>query len=82
MPYYEESETYILASLLDPRFKLRWCKRDVDKIRYKALLKNQATKYINSSTTTLLKLQMICKHRARKRKNPMDVDPAKFWKEK
>ena len=33
MPYYEENETYILASILDPRFKLRWCQSDGDKLR-------------------------------------------------
>ena len=25
MPYFEETEPYLLAAVLDPRFKLRWC---------------------------------------------------------
>ncbi len=31
MPYYERNETYILATILDPRFKLRWCNDEDEK---------------------------------------------------
>ena len=31
MPYYEGNETYILAAMLDPRFKLRWCSNNLER---------------------------------------------------
>lgn len=31
MQYYLQNEVYILAAILDPRFKLRWCTSDEDK---------------------------------------------------
>ncbi|XP_065907752.1 zinc finger BED domain-containing protein 4-like [Dysidea avara] len=39
MPYYEENETYIVACILDPRFKLRWCSDDAERDRSLDLLK-------------------------------------------
>ena len=39
MPYYEENETYIVAGILDPRFKLRWCSDDAERARSLDLLK-------------------------------------------
>ena len=52
------NETYILASILDLRFKHRWCRSERDKLRYKAMLKGEASKYANNisiirSTTDL-----------------------------
>ena len=40
MPYYEETDTYILAAILDPRFKLRWCNNDAEKKKVVDLLKS------------------------------------------
>ena len=54
MPYYEENETYILASILDPRFKLRWCQSDGDKLRYIAMLKDAASKYLSSTSISII----------------------------
>ena len=51
VPHFEENETYILAAMLDPRFKLRWCKSDSNKIRYKEILKNEAKKHTDTSET-------------------------------
>ena len=31
MPYYLQNEVYVVAAILDPRFKLRWCNNDEDK---------------------------------------------------
>ena len=43
MPYYEGNETYILAAMLDPRFKLRWCSDNLERknvqIYWRQLLK-------------------------------------------
>ena len=47
MPYYNKNETYILASILDPRFKLRWCQSDGDILKYRTMLKNVASKYLH-----------------------------------
>ena len=39
MPYYEHNETYILAAILDHRFKLRWCSDEAVNLRSKEVLK-------------------------------------------
>lgn len=44
MLYYEESETYILAAILDPRFKLYWCSDDAEKQKVVDLLKSALEK--------------------------------------
>jgi hypothetical protein len=51
MPYYETNESYILAAMLDPRFKLKWCKSQADRIKYKLMLKEEAKKYDPSLPT-------------------------------
>ena len=38
MERYKVCETYIVASVLDPRFKLKWCCSNVEKISAKTLL--------------------------------------------
>jgi len=40
MPYYEENETYILAAILDPCFKLQWCSNDAEKQKSIDLVKS------------------------------------------
>ena len=49
MPYYEENETYILAAILDPRFKLRWCLNDAEKQKSIDLLKSALERIIPQS---------------------------------
>ena len=39
MLHYEENETYIVACILDPHFKLRWCSDDAKRERSLDLLK-------------------------------------------
>ena len=50
LPYFENKETYILASVLDPRFKLRWCCDDNEKPTITELLKAEV-EIINSSSS-------------------------------
>ena len=49
MPYYQDSETYVLAAMLDPRFKLRWCHED-EKSGYKELLNQEAMRFVSSTS--------------------------------
>ena len=42
MPYYEGNETYILAAILDPRFKLRWCSNNSERKKSTEILKEAA----------------------------------------
>ena len=45
MPYYEESEPYLLASVLVPRFKPRWCQNNTEKTRCTELLQREARQH-------------------------------------
>ena len=49
MPYYQESETYVLAAMLDPRFKLRWCHEN-EKTGFKELLNQEAMNFVSSTS--------------------------------
>lgn len=42
MPYYEESEPYLLASVLDPCFKLHWSQNNTEKKRCNEVLQREA----------------------------------------
>ena len=42
MPEYETNETYHLAAILDPRFKLRWCDDDEERQRLTNIIKEVA----------------------------------------
>ena len=42
MPYYEGNETYILAAILDPRFKLQWCSNNSERKESAEILKEAA----------------------------------------
>ena len=53
MPYYEENETYIVAGILDPRFKLRWCSDDVERARSLDLLKAALERLSPASTVVV-----------------------------
>ena len=53
MPYYEENETYIVAGILDPRFKLRWCSDDAERARSLDLLKAALERLSPASTVVV-----------------------------
>ena len=44
MASYELNETYILAGILDPKFKLRWSSDDIEKQEFLCLLKTAVDK--------------------------------------
>ena len=50
MPYYEENETYIVAAILDPRFKLRWCSDNAERTRSLDMLKAALERLSPTST--------------------------------
>jgi len=57
MPYYERNETYVLAAILDPRFKLRWCSDNSERKKSIDLLKTAVKRKIslsNSNTQSML----------------------------
>lgn len=45
---YENNDSYVLAAMLDPRFKLRWCVSGSDKLKYQEMLKLEAQKWLSS----------------------------------
>jgi len=49
MLYYEQNETYILAAILDPRFKLRWCLDSNEKHKSLGILKSALDSMIAST---------------------------------
>ena len=58
MPYYEGNEIYILAAMLDPKFKLRWCSNHLERKNFADLLKAAAERklslYVTQSTESIL----------------------------
>ena len=56
MPYYEENETYIVAGILDPRFKLRWCSDDAERARSLDLLK-AALERLSPASTVVVRVE-------------------------
>ena len=57
MPYYERNETYVLAAILDPRFKLRWCSDNSKRKKSTDLLKAAVERKIslcNNNTQSML----------------------------
>ena len=58
MPYYEENETYIVACILDPHFKLRWCSDDAERERSLDLLK-AALERLSPAASTVAVLMYI-----------------------
>ncbi|XP_040565462.1 uncharacterized protein [Lepeophtheirus salmonis] len=50
MSYYEESEAYLLAALLDPRFKTKWCSSDDEKNKFNNLLKKAVSNVDDSQS--------------------------------
>ena len=58
MPYFEEKEAYILAAILDPRFKLRWCSDDTQKQTYVELVKSEVEMISTSSEPSSATLQL------------------------
>ncbi len=42
MTKYEDKEQYILATLLDPRFKTKWCRNEEEKSKSEEILLHQA----------------------------------------
>lgn len=56
MPYYEENETYIVAGILDPRFKLRWCSDDAERAKSLDLLK-AALERLSLSSTVVVRVE-------------------------
>ena len=108
MTYYETNDSYILAAMLDPCFKLRWCKTSIDKVRYQDMLKDEAKKYDAGKNHTEhhpplepppKKPKVLFDFMAEPEPThgcsnvedidrylsspcqPMETDPAKFWKE-
>ena len=53
MLYYEENETYIVAGILDPHFKLRWCSDDAERARSLDLLKAVLERLSPASTVVV-----------------------------
>lgn len=46
MPYFEETTTYVLTAVLDPRFKVRWCSNNAEK--------NNCTRMLKSAADTII----------------------------
>ena len=59
MPYYEENETYIVACILDPRFKLRWCSDDAERERSLDLLKAALERLSPAASTVAVLMYMM-----------------------
>ena len=49
MPSYELNATYILAGILDPRFKFRWSSDDIEKQEFLCLLNTAVDKIMPST---------------------------------
>lgn len=49
MSSYESNDSYVIAAILDPRFKLRWCVDSGNKVRNQELLKLESRKWLTSS---------------------------------
>ena len=56
MPYHEENETYIVAGILDPHFKLRWCSDDAERARSLDLLK-AALERLSPASTVVVRVE-------------------------
>ncbi|XP_065905197.1 zinc finger BED domain-containing protein 4-like isoform X2 [Dysidea avara] len=54
MLYYEQNETYILAAMLDPRFKLRWCFDNDEKQKSVSILKSALGRMISQLSNTAI----------------------------
>ena len=51
MAKYESRQLFILASTLDPRFKIRWCSDDNEEQKVKTILLRQGSQAHHLQTT-------------------------------
>ena len=65
MPYYEENETYIVAGILDPHFKLRWCSDDAERAISLDLLK-AALERLSPASTVVVRVENYEPHQRRR----------------
>ena len=70
MPYYEENETYIIAGILDPRFKLRWCSNDAERARSLDLLK-AALERLSPASTEVVQIDENSEPPAKKKRKSL-----------